>query len=570
MYHKVRLGIAVLSALALVGCGGGGGSSSPSPQPGPVQPPVSTISEADAARFLTQATFGPKQGEVQALTTKPINTWISEQIALPVGASAVAHMDARLIELRAANANANLGTGQFYEYFWREAVTAPDQLRQRMRFALSQIFVVSLADPVVDVRGAGSYYDMLGRNALGNYRTLLEEVSLHPIMGRYLTHLANQKEDPVTGRTPDENYAREVLQLMSVGLVALNSDGTPQRDSAGNTIPAYTASDVSNLAKVFTGFSYSHPTPSANSFNNRVRIADYLILPMIAYPEFHSVSAKTFLGTTIPASATSDPNGDLRIALDTIFNHPNTGPFVSKQLIQRLVTSNPSPAYVGRVAGVFANNGQGVRGDLAAVARAILTDSEARTLSSDPNYGKLREPILRMTHMMRAFDATSQTGNFLLGSTSASNSLGQSALTAPSVFNFWRPGYSPPNTKTGAAGLVAPEFQIVDEVTTAGYLNTLQTALTNGIGTSNDVRTALSAETALAETPSQLVDRLSTLLVSGQMSTGLRQRIIDTVTGIAIPAGTNVTQAQIDAAKLNRARLAVFLTMASPEYLVQR
>jgi uncharacterized protein (DUF1800 family) len=395
-------------------------------------------------------------------------------------------------------------------------------------------------------------------------------VSLHPIMGRYLTHLANQKEDPVTGRTPDENYAREVLQLMSVGLVALNSDGTPQRDSAGNTIPAYTAADVSNLAKVFTGFSYSHPTPSANSFNNRVRVADYLILPMIAYPEFHSVSAKTFLGTTISSSATSDPTGDLRIALDTIFNHPNTAPFVSKQLIQRLVTSNPSPAYVGRVAGVFANNGQGVRGDLAAVARAILTDSEARTLSSDPNYGKLREPLLRMTHMMRAFDATSQTGNFLLGSTSASNSLGQSALTAPSVFNFWRPGYSPPNTKTGAAGLVAPEFQIVDEVTTAGYLNTLQTALTNGIGTSNDVRTALSAETALAETPSQLVDRLNTLLVSGQMSTGLRQRIIDTVTGVTIPAGTNVTQAQIDAAKLNRARLAVFLTMASPEYLVQR
>jgi uncharacterized protein (DUF1800 family) len=291
---------------------------------------------------------------------------------------------------------------------------------------------------------------------------------------------------------------------------------------------------------------------------------------MIPYPAFHSISAKSFLGVTIPASTVSDPAGDLKIALDTIFNHPNVGPFIGKQLIQRLVTSNPSPAYVARVTAVFNNNGRGVRGDMAAVVRAILLDEEARSASvaDGVNAGKLREPMIRLANWARAFGATSASGEWLIGSTSANTSLGQSPLTAPSVFNFYRPGYSPPNTRVGTAGLVAPEFQIVDEVTVSGYLNTLQTTVDGGIGvTSNgvrDVRSAYAAEIAIANNPAALVERMNLLLLNGRMSPALRTRITEAVQGVALPA-TNQT-----AALTNRAKLAVYMTMASAEYLVQR
>jgi uncharacterized protein (DUF1800 family) len=286
------------------------------------------------------------------------------------------------------------------------------------------------------------------------------------------------------------------------------------------------------------------------------------------------VSAKTFLGTTIPAStaATANPAAELKTALDVIFNHPNVGPFISRQLIQRLVTSNPSPAYVGRVAAAFNNNGSGVRGDMAAVTRAILLDAEARTApaAADATAGKLREPVIRLANYLRAFDATSVSGNWLIGSTSASTSLGQTAMAAASVFNFFRPGYSPPNTKMGAAGLVAPEMQIVDEVTTSGYANTIQNAINAGIGTGNDVRSALGAEVALANDPAALVNRVNLLLAYGSLPAPQRQRIVDAVTSVAVPASTGTNQAAIDTALLNRAKLAVFLTMTAPDYLVQR
>ena len=296
---------------------------------------------------------------------------------------------------------------------------------------------------------------------------------------------------------------------------------------------------------------------------------------MIAYPSFHSTSSKTFLNVAIPASATADPAGDLRIALDTLFNHPNVGPFIGKQLIQRLVTSNPSPAYVARVSAVFANNGRGVRGDMGAVMKAILTDPEARTasLANDPNYGKLREPMVRMTNWMRAFGATSTSGQWQIGSTSANTSLGQSTLTSPSVFNFFRPGYSPPNSRVGAAGLTAPEFQIVDEVSVAGYLNTMQTTIDAGIGATvngaRDVRATYSSEMTLARDPDALVDRMNLLLLNGQMSPTLKGRILEAVRSVAIPGGT-ATQAQVNAALLNRTKLAIYMAMASSEYMVQR
>jgi uncharacterized protein (DUF1800 family) len=568
--RKARRGVALVLALALGACGGGGSGGGSTGTATPPTTPAASISAAEASRFLTQASFGPTDADITAVRSAGYGAWIDQQIAMPASGSHLAFMDNRLIQERATNPQANLSATEFYESFWQQAAQGPDQLRQRVKLALSEIFVVSLADPNVDERGAGSYYDMLGANAFGNFRTLLEQVSLHPQMGVYLTWMSNQKEDAV--RHPDENYAREVMQLMAIGLYQLNPDGSRKLDVAGAPIPTYSSDDISGLAKVFTGYGWYSTAPTNNrTFFGTGLAAAAQTTAMIPYPVYHSTSAKSFLGATIPASTTIDPAGDLKVALDTLFNHPNTGPFISRQLIQRLVTSNPSPAYVARVAAVFANNGQGVRGDMGAVVKAILTDSEARTApaASDLTYGKLREPVVRMGNWMRAFGATSASGSWLIASTSANTSLDQSALTSPSVFNFWRPGYSPPNTRIGAQGLVAPEFQVVDEVSVAGYLNTMQSAIDTGLGTGRDVAAAYAAEKPLASDVNALVDRVNLMLTAGQMSAGLRSRIVTAVSAVAIPGGA-ATQAQIDTATLNRVKLAVFMIMASPEYLMQR
>jgi uncharacterized protein (DUF1800 family) len=558
MPRKGMRWLAVLAALTLAACSGARGSG------GSEAPPTA----AEASRFLTQATYGPTDATISQVRAAGYSQWIDQQMVMASPRSHLGDVDATLAELRLTNPGATLNPPDFYASYWRQAITGPDQLRQRMKLALSEIFVISLNDSNVEVRGATSYYDMLGQNAFGNYRTLLEQVALHPMMGVYLTWLANQKEDPATGRNPDENFAREVMQLMTIGLYQLNQDGTVRTDASGRPLPTYTAADISGLAKVFTGYSYYAPNPNAGTFRGGSRQTnDATVRSMIAYPQFHSTSAKNFLGVTIPESATSDPQGDLKIALDTLFNHPNVGPFIGKQLIQRLVTSNPSPEYVGRVAAVFNNNGKGVRGDMSAVVRAILLDPEARAAGNGANDGKLREPMVRLTNWARAFNATSTSGDWAITSTSANTSLGQSALTAPSVFNFFRPGYSPPNTRIGDAGLVAPEFQIVDEVTVAGYLNTMQSAIDGGIGTGRDVRAAYAAEIALANDVNALVDRVDLLLTGGRMSSGLRGRLVSAVGAINVPANAGTAQTT---ALTNRVKLAIFMTMASPEYLVQR
>ncbi|PZO06389.1 MAG: DUF1800 domain-containing protein [Alphaproteobacteria bacterium] len=562
-----RICLTVL-ALAVAGCGNvndQAGAGGPSGTSSPLIEAAST--KQNAARFLTQATFGPTDASVLQVQALGYRGWLDQQMATP-SSSHLAYVDNRFEQIRLANPTAALDATHFYESFWLYAATSPAQLRERMKLALSEIFVISLADPVVEIRGAASYYDMLGNNAFGNYRTLLEQVSLHPMMGVYLTHMGNQKEDPATGRSPDENYSREVMQLMSIGVEQLNPDGTVRRDANGAAIPSYTSADITEMAKVFTGFSWYHPTPSNNTFLGRNRDPESAVRSMIPYANYHSTNSKTFLGKTIPAGST-DARAELNEALDVLFNHPNTGPFLARRLIQRLVTSNPSPAYVGRVAAVFNNNGQGVRGDLAAVTRAILLDREASTVGTGPGSGKVREPMIRLTNWMRAFEATSVSGRYLVGSTRANVSLAQAPLTAPSVFNFFRPGYVPPNTRLGAASLTAPEFQIVDEVSVAGYANTMLGAIGNGIGTGTDVRATYAREVAIAHDANALADRMNAILLYGQMSGRLRQRIIDSVNSVAIPGGT-ATAAQINTARLNRARIAIYLTMISPEYLVQR
>ncbi len=565
---RVLVGFGGGAGASFAGTGGGGGGSSGGGGSAPLPPVVVRPTQAEASRFLVQASFGATDADMSAITATTFSDWIGQQVGMAAGTPHLTWVDRRLAELRAANPSANVNANQFYESFWNTAATAPDTLRQRVKFALSEIFVVSFAMDGEDTRGLASYYDMLGRNAFGNFRQLLEDVTYHPAMGIYLTYRGNQKEDLRTGRNPDQNYAREVMQLMTIGLYLLNTDGTLKKDILGNAQPTYGQNDIDGLAKVFTGLSWYHPTPTNSTFGGGSRHAESYTLPMTVYNNYHSVSAKSFLGTDIAASATADAAADIKVALDTLFNHANVGPFIGKQLIQRLVTSNPSPAYVGRIAAVFNNNGSGVRGDMAAVVRAILLDTEART-AGDATYGKLKEPIFRLANWMRSFEATSQSGNWLMGSTSANTSLGQSPLTSPSVFNFYRPGYVPPRSTLGTKGLLGPEFQSTDEVSVASYLNTMQSAVGNGIGSSNDIRSGYAKELALADNPPALIDRLNLLLYGGDQSAGLRTKISSAVSGIAIPAGT-ATQAQIDAAKLNRVKLAVFLSLAAPEYIAQR
>lgn len=560
-----RAGLAVAMAIVLAACGAGKDDDNEQAQ----QPIGPRPTRTESARFLAQATFGPTEASIDALTRSSYSLWLDNQFNTPPTPHR-AHVDRRAAELAAADQS--LGQAQFRESYWKQALTGDDQLRQRAAFALSQVFVISFVDGTLanQTRGVTTYYDMLAEKAFGNYRDLLESVSLHPMMGVYLTSLRNQKEDAASGRVADENYAREIMQLFSIGLYELNDDGTLR---GGTPTETYTHDDIKGLAKVFTGWSWYAGPNTADRTNRRFfggdAHADRDWRPMQAYNQYHSTSEKRFLGRVIPANATPDAEADLRIALDTLFNHHNVGPFLGKLLIQRMVTSNPSPAYVGRVAAAFNNNGRGVRGDMKAVWRAILLDPEARNPNLDSNsYGKVREPVLRLSHFLRAFKARSTSGNFSgIDNTDAPNtSLSQSAMRSPSVFNYYRPGYTPPNSAAAAAGLVSPELQLANEVSVAGYLNYLRGSWLN-VNTNRDIQLDFSAELALAGNPTALVDRLDLLLMSGQMSAALRDQIITAINGRSIPT-TN--QTNIDAARRDRVFIGILLTMASPEYLVQK
>jgi uncharacterized protein (DUF1800 family) len=451
------------------------------------------------------------------------------------------------------------------ESFWLQAVRGQDQLRQRTVLALSEIFVVSTVNSVIEGTepAHASYLDMLSRNAFGNYRQLLEQVATHPAMGHYLSHFKNEREDAATGRIPDENFAREVMQLFTIGLWQLNADGTRRRDGSGNFIPTYNQNDVSGLARVFTGWSWNGPDKSRGRWDGEVPAYP---APrnwreqMQNYPDFHSRSEKRFLGVTVPANTSGEES--LRIALDTLFNHPNTGPFIGRQLIQRMVTSNPSPAYIGRVAAAFANNGNGVRGDMRAVLRAVLLDPEARdpNVVNQANWGKLREPMVRFGTWMRAFNARVAQDRYAIWNLEDSvSSLGQNPLRSPSVFNWFRPDYAPPG-EVMSRGLVAPEFQITHETTVTGYANFVTGTVAQGFNAvpGAAVTPNYAPEIALAGNPAALIERLNLLLMSGRMTPSTQQIILGAVN--AIPASQTNT----------RVHTAIALTMISPEFIVQK
>lgn len=535
----------------------------------------------EASRFLMQATFGPAEAEIVALDASSMDTWLTSQFAMP----RQSHYD-YVWNLRTQGVNIdNFSNIYTIESFWKQAITGQDQLRQRATWALSQIFVVGDQD---NVRNA-VYYDLLADNAFGNYRALLEQVTLSPAMGQWLSHIGNQKEDLATGRLPDENYAREVMQLFSIGLWELNADGTRKLNASNQPIPTYNQDDIRGMAKVLTGWSYANCNPAQESWycidsarNGYYRIYDNVQraapLPldktqvyrdvtkqMTAMAAYHSTSEKKIVGGVIlPAGRTAEQ--DLKDALDTLANHPNVGPFIGRQLIQRLVKSNPSTAYVGRISAVFANNSQGVRGDLKAVIKAILLDPEARDIAqaTTTTAGKLREPVLRLSHYLRAFTVPNgATPRYDINPWWMDEVFAQRPMSSRSVFNFYSPSYTPPG-EMGANNLVGPEFQIYHESTLVDSHNFIEYWLTNDPAADTtkppSFQSNHSAYVALAGNPTVLVDKLNLIMTSNTLSPESRTSIITAVTNV--PAGTNQAR--------DRFRMAIMLFEISPDYLIQK
>ena len=531
--------------------GAAAGSAQFTPPPAPPALPAGAPTAHEASRFLQQATFGPTQAEIDRLRSIGFDAWLAEQIAATPSYHLPA-LETKLAELRAADPEAGVGQNHRREIWWNRAVLAPDQLRQRVAFALSEILVVSDAQDNLggEVFGLTSYYDMLQRNAFGNFRTLLEDVTRSPVMAIYLSMLRNRKPDPSRGIYPDENYAREVMQLFSIGLNKLHPDGTLVLDTDGLPIPTYTQETISGLAHVFTGWSYYSTAATPNFLSG----ARDMLNPLQAYDEYHDTGDKRVLESwVLPGGATAAD--DLQVTLDMLFHHPNVGPFISRQLIQRLVTSNPSPGYVYRVARAFDDNGSGVRGDLGAVVRAILLDYEARsaTAAANPSFGKLREPLIRTTAMWRAFGAIPGTSGTYYYSGATTN-FGQSPLSSPTVFNFFEPGYVSPGL-LATANLVAPEFQITTATTIVLTTNALRSATFSNLG---GVTLDLATINTFQNDPAGMVDWLNTVLMGGSMSPGMRTTIIDAVTRISATTANE------------RARTAINLITLSPEYAIQK
>ncbi len=526
-----------------------------------------------AVRFLNQAAFGPDGDlkNVDAVSSQGFAGWIDQQLTRPVGT-----LQPYLVSLGTAVASADKTTAWWNQVMNRSDTA--DSLRQRVGFALSEIFVISDQFAPLDVRpvAMANYYDMLLKGAFGNYRDLLYSVGTHPCMGTYLSHLQNAKGRPATATASatfaDENFAREIMQLFSIGLWQLNPDGTRTLDAAGQPIPTYDNKTVAAMARVMTGFSFSGP--KAVSFYSA---PENFIDPMRMWDAYHDLDSKVIIsgpaasGITLPARTASKPDlgtaglADYSAAIDALFQHPNTAPFFCKQLIQKLVTSNPTPQYVKRVADKFVNNGGGVRGDFKAVIKAILLDSEAR----DPrlagaNFGKMKEPYLRSVNLAHALGAVAPSSNFPL--TSLLDVHFQQPMSAPSVFNFFKPGYVPEG-RIADAGLVAPEFQILNDVTSLAIPNYHLRALQYGFNfytpksQADLVMPQLAAELALAAEVPALLRRLDLILMGGSLPNVQHQLIREAVEGIP----TTIANWQVE-----RVRMAIYLIIASPDYAVLR
>lgn len=534
--------------LLVAGCGGGGDTGQPPGPPPPPPPPP--VSKAEAFHLLNQASFGALDQETDDVIDRGLAGWIDFQISRPASLQ-LPHVQSVPLPQFDFQLQTDRNDIWFRNVLWGE-----DQLRQRVAFALSEIMVVSQLGALNNSPFAlADYYDVLARNAFGNYRDLLEEVTLHPAMGVYLSMLGNEKPDVALNIRPDENYAREVMQLFSVGLVELNIDGSTRLDGNNQPIPTYDQATIEGFAHVFTGWTWA----GSPNWEQARQTRQNQVVPMELWEDFHDTGSKQLLnGVVLPPGQSGQQ--DLDGALDNIFNHPNVGPFLAVRLIHRLTTSNPSPGYVQRVAEVFNDNGQGVRGDLGAVVKAILLDAEARPDLPMEIDGKLKEPLLRLTQLWRNYNATSNGGGYPFGFSYIL--FGQGPLQSPSVFNFFSPFYAPPG-EIRDSGLVAPELQIATE-----YQNTL---ITNymffqifGLNQTNpdlqdtDIYIDFSEEMAIANDTTALIDMVAEKLLGGQISDTLRTEAAGMIGRIP----------ETDTAV--RAAEAIYFIATSPEYAYQR
>jgi uncharacterized protein (DUF1800 family) len=548
---------AAMLLLSMAACGGGGSGA-----PAVITPPPNQVSAADAARFLDQATFGVTASDVTHVQNVGFQAYLAEQLAATpsqyTGFSYTPHTapanckndPATPTDASSICVRDNYSLFQVQRQFFMHALTDSDQLRQRVAFALSQIFVVSGTE-IYEAYGMADYQNMLLNDAFANFRTLLEDVTLSPVMGHYLNMADNDKTNAALGTSPNENYAREVQQLFSIGLYELNPDGSQKLDASGAAIPTYTQDVVEGFSSVFTAWTFAPLPGAASQWTNPINYDG----AMVSFDGHHEPGTKLLLdGFTLPAGQTAAQ--DLQMALDDIFNHPNVGPFIGKQLIQHLVTSNPSPAYAARIAAVFADNGSGVRGDMGAVVKAILTDSEARGDSpAQNNFGRLREPALFVTAMLRSLGG--QSDGVL--PRSASSAMGQPIFDPQTVFNFYPPSFVLPGSQT-----LAPEFGIDDAATAlakANFVNTVimkggapaDPTVTGSTGTSIDL-TALSS----IQDPNAMISQLNQVLMHGSLSAAAGAVILTAV------------NAQSATDPLAAARTASYLVLTSAQYQVER
>jgi uncharacterized protein (DUF1800 family) len=490
--------------------------------------------ERAAARLLDQATWGPTPSSEAQLEATTISDWLNAQFALNTS-----DLPDQPILDSTGKSNNNLAPVQ--AAFFQNAVTGQDQLRQRVAFALSQIFVVSQTSGVSPAYAYPPYWRIFRDNAFGNYRDLIKAVTLSPAMGRYLNMANNNKANSAKGTAANENYARELMQLFTLGLTQLNSYGSPVLDQNNNPVPTYNQAIVTNLARALTGWTYPTAAGAAPKANNPA----YYTGQMFAVESEHDETAKPiFANITIPAGQTAEL--DLDSLLDALMSQPTMAPFVSQQLIQHLVTSNPSSDYVNRVSQVFANNGSGVAGDLQAVVTAILTDPEARAADDpsaplNPSFGHLREPILFMTNILRGLNATLTAASTVQN---LATEMGEDLFAAPSVFSYFSPQYRTEK------GLLGPEFQIYSTQTVADRADIVNSALYGKLDKSTTVD--LTPFINQAGNTTKLLDYISSVFLHGGMSTALQQAATSAVSAATTPTA--------------KAQAALYVVLTSGEY----
>ncbi|MCG8673085.1 MAG: DUF1800 domain-containing protein [Pseudomonadales bacterium] len=550
---KVRFSLLLLALMSTLGCSGGGSGSDSgsdsgndnSSNVGVTQP--SDEQRATASRFLSQASLGGNMAMIDEVARIGMEGWIDAQMQL----APTYHLPQVDALIETYDGNEDFDEFMFRRYiWWHNAMTARDQLRHRVALALSEIFVISdRVDELEDPTSTSGFFDVLLTHAFGSYEDLLLDVSLHPAMGIYLSHVNNRKAIPEQGIFPDENYAREVMQLFSIGLYELNEDGTRKLDGNSRLIPTYGNQEITEMAKVFTGLSYG----SDDAFFGNIE--PEFFEPMQMFESYHDVGEKRLLnGYVIPTGQSGLQ--DIRDAISHLSDHPNTGPFIARRLIQRLVTSNPSPDYIQRVAQVFANNGNGERGDLGAVIKAILMDVDAIDIQDDP--GRLQAPMLRFLHAMRGVGLKNARNRFYSEGFELQIHTKQHPLSAPSVFNFYLPDYQP-NGEISNAQLVAPEFQISTDTTVIGLINlmrllTFEDEPFESFEPNGEITLDLDDEVELAEDPVALVDHCNLVFAHNSFSESYKNTMLTAINSLDD--------------REERARMAIFLSLISPEYAV--